>query len=239
MVSRRSEPATPASTRCWLPGTGWLLASRWARICLGLPARMLLVVLLDTVLAHALTVDEAHQVGGQGGRRDAARLGVDAIRLRLDRQLLELAARDSPPDEIGRVLVEIARQDDIRSVGGDPSQERRRVHVVETEHPRQQVAHFGPPCRGHLIGRCGHPVAIDRRSQQHGAGPVVDRAATGRDHLTERCLVAGLCGQDLAVEELPLAEPDDEAAGRHAQDDKQHDEAVPQIGPAEHRSSTA
>ena len=86
MVRRRSWPGVPG-----LADLGRLghrppvdVALRQERRGASRPG--VLVVLLDAVLARALAVDEAQEVGRQRRVRAAAGLRVDALGLRLQRQ---------------------------------------------------------------------------------------------------------------------------------------------------------
>ncbi len=73
IVRRRSVPATPAWVMLASSSTGRPVASRSATTTWGVAGERRLVRLLDPVLADALTIDEAEEIGRKCRLRTAAR----------------------------------------------------------------------------------------------------------------------------------------------------------------------
>ena len=104
----------------------------------GRPGKLGLVALLDAVLALAVAVDEAEQVGGEGRPGRAAGLRVDPDRFGLERDALERPVGDRLAGSARRSVSSRPRvEDDVRPGRSSILSVRARVGVaVEAEDRR-------------------------------------------------------------------------------------------------------
>ncbi len=104
-----------------------------------------LVVLLDAVLADSVAVDEAEQLGRQRRLGSAADLRLDPGRL--GRQVDArggIVGVDRHLEPVGRLLVQVVGEDDVRPVRVDLLAEGRRVDRRQSHDPDQVVRQLGP-----------------------------------------------------------------------------------------------
>ncbi len=169
-----------------------------------------LVGLLDPVLALPVAVDEAQQLRRQGRVGSAARLRIDAHRLRLERDAEEPLGRDPVADLSGERRGDAPREDDVRLVARELVAQGHARDVVEAEEADELVAGLVPLLGVHVRRRGHEPVAIDGRGEDHGPAAVVDVAAMRRLGDLDRRLGDGLRGEHVALRDLPVREPPDE-----------------------------
>ena len=149
---------------------------------------------------------------------------------------LRLLAGGHRPDPVGDRRLEVARQDDVLLLRGHPGRQPVGGLALEAEERRRASR---PPPRGACgveelrVG--GQQVARHARREDDRAGPVVDRAALGRDLVAHRRLLDGHRRQLVAADDLPVREARAEAPRHHHEGDEQEERAGARVGPAEHR----
>jgi hypothetical protein len=186
-------------------------------------------------------------VGRQRGARRPTLEGIDALRLRLEAHLEQVALLHRPADCVGLGRGQVPGQDDVRLARVEPLPQRRRRVAVEAQDPGQVRRDGGPAVRrdaggetragGELLREGHETVTIDRGRQGDGAAPVVDRAPLGWDLGPLRHLLARPRHQVVMPSQLPVGEPD---AARHPEhEDERQEQQGPRaaVGPSEHRFS--
>ena len=166
--------STVASSRIACP-----VASRWATTTRGSPPSVDLVRLLHPVLAGALTIDEAEQVGRERRAWSAPGLRVDSLRLGLQGQAEDAPVVDGSADLVRDLALEAVRRMTYLAPLVSLSRQRHGVGVVEAEDAGELRDRRAAVLRRQLV-RCGdEAVALDRRRQDDRPGPVVDLATLG------------------------------------------------------------
>ena len=112
-----------------------------------LAAELRLVLLLDAVLAAAVTIDETEQVRGEGRVRSATRLRIDALGLRLERQPGHRVVGDGAPDPVGDEALEAVAQDQVLGLGGELVAQGDRLVRRELQDRRSGSRPSGGACR--------------------------------------------------------------------------------------------
>ena len=232
-----SSPGRPASSTTIVSGIARAATSRWAWTIRGRPPSSVLVVLLDAVLADAVAVDEAEEVGGERRVGPAALVRVDPDGLRLEEHRLDLLACRGRPDPVGGLPVEAVGEDDVLLVGRHPGlQELRLVVARAGAGVMSSVGHLPAPSRAQLRRHRREPLAVDGRGQDDDPAPVVDVAAPAGRLLAHRRLGERLRREPVALDDLPVREARQQRRPDHREGDEQEQEAAPRIRATEHRS---
>ena len=184
-----SAPGTPGSSTIAVSGDRPAATSRWAWTIRGLPAEHVLVVLLDAVLALALAVDEAEQVGRERRVGAAAGLRVDADAARARGRRPEPRRSRAPPGSARR---------------SSASRPRARTTYFCRSHAARSALGGSPPrrARGSRPAR-RRPRAAARRAQLGSASRRAARARPSwpgrRRRSGRRCRRAGSASPDRIV----------------------------------------